>query len=116
MYFRIHRRFINKKIQSNTILIIIRCCGSKIFLFLKNRYPQEKKYDFYDFFKYEDLLRDCFRRADKNKDGFMDMLEFKEVLDEFGYPLNENQIKKGFDNFDKNLDRRITVDGKLLRI
>lgn len=73
-----------------------------------------KNQETYNFiFYYENVLREDFRKADLNGNGFIEFNEFARLLSKYGVGLlSTYDIERSFANHDVNHDGRISVDGK----
>jgi Ca2+-binding EF-hand superfamily protein len=56
------------------------------------------------------LVRDIFRRFDKDHDGVMTMDEFKKALEKFGFMLDTSEVLTIMKHFDKRQDGQISYN------
>ena len=55
-------------------------------------------------------VQQVFEIFDKDKNGFIDIFEMKEVMNVLGYDLNEEEIKDMFDEADFNKDGKVSFE------
>ena len=55
-------------------------------------------------------IQQVFEIFDKDKNGFIDIFEMKEVMSVLGYDLNEDEIKDVFNEADFNKDGKVSFE------
>ena len=74
----------------------------------------KKDQDFMNYVNnYEKELEARFRKIDLSGDGFISFGEFVKLMNSFGYPLSEQELKRSFALYDENRDGKISLKGFL---
>ncbi len=63
-------------------------------------------------FHYDNILRENFDRADRDRDGYLNFREYHNLLNSYGYEITPTESRYRFNLVDDNRDGRISFEGK----